>query len=301
MLTKKLQNNLRILITGATGYVGYFLYDHFTKMGVEVYGISSSVSDDKLKMFRADITDRQAIQKIVDIVQPSIVIHCAALADIDYCEQNPEIAYAVNVGGTQNIIESVKRYNAPFVLLSTEAIYDGKADLAYSEQDVSVPVNVYGRSKLEAEIVVKHSGLTYLVARCARVLGASHKNTGRQFDKILDKVKGNETIQIDAERKFTPTWNLHLAKVIEWWIVDYHKKLVCNVAVPDSTIFYDLLRVCAVQSKKKIKITKKPMVAYSAPRPKYTRLNSDLLHSLGAPTCSLEELEKALIEDLDAA
>tara|TARA_R110002096_G_scaffold94635_6_gene212939 strand:- start:35703 stop:36581 length:879 start_codon:yes stop_codon:yes gene_type:complete len=149
-LADSISNQKRILITGATGKLGSALFARFSKIN-ECIPLSYTNSTEN--GFNLDLTDELAVDKLFDQVQPDIIIHTAALTDVDFCEENPEQAYNLNVLATKNIIKwiSEKSENTKIIYISTDHIYNN-AGLS-AENDVN-PINVYALTKLWGEDIV---------------------------------------------------------------------------------------------------------------------------------------------------
>lgn len=136
------ENIKKILITGASGFLGSRLALHF-KGKYELLLPTHS----ELNVSRED-----AVMAYMEEKQPDIVLHCAALSNTWYCEQHPEESHRVNVQGTVKLAKACKQFGAKLIFMSSDQVYNGTALLGpLKEEDVLLPVNVYGRHKLEAE------------------------------------------------------------------------------------------------------------------------------------------------------
>ena len=103
--------------------------------------------------FHLDVTDKGGVQQLIRKISPDVIIHTAALTDVDYCETNREEAWNVNVEGTRNIAEASRESNSKLVYVSTDYVFDGERGM-YKEDDQPNPVGQYGKTKLEGENVV---------------------------------------------------------------------------------------------------------------------------------------------------
>jgi len=141
----------RILITGISGLLGnslaYCLKDSYDVLGVYH---SNKVDIDGVKAVCADLTSGDGLSKIVDEYNPDVVIHCAAQANVDVCENYPLEAEKINVFGTQYLVQNIHNDKTKFIYISTDLVYDGEKG-NFSEDDGVGPLNVYGKSKREAE------------------------------------------------------------------------------------------------------------------------------------------------------
>jgi len=151
-------------------------------------------SDFKLEAFiSGDITNRDQVKNTILEYNPDIVIHTAALSDVDLCEKEPELAYQVNVLGTENMALACQDSNILFVYISTDYIFDGESQEPYRESDASKPINVYGRTKLEGEEKVKSILKRYFIIRTAWLFGPN----GNSFvEHIKERVNTEKRLDI---------------------------------------------------------------------------------------------------------
>ncbi len=143
-------DNMKILITGSAGFVGKFLFNYL-KSENQVYGISRRSSDTTTHPF--DISN-QDISKILNEIALDVIIHSAALTNVDYCEEHQDEAEKTNVFGTENLVKWCKVNDKKMIYISTDYVYAGETN-NYDEDSETNPVNYYGKTKLEAENLVK--------------------------------------------------------------------------------------------------------------------------------------------------
>ncbi|MBX2980430.1 MAG: NAD(P)-dependent oxidoreductase [Flavobacteriales bacterium] len=167
---------MRILITGSNGLLGQKLVSAL-RNDPEVALIATSRGADRTpqplgdRYHALDITDAQQVQQVFQDSQPEVVIHTAAMTNVDACELDPEACQLQNVKATANLVEAAKALGSHFILLSTDFIFDG-LNGPYKEEDQAAPLSIYGQSKLEAEHLVMRSGLErWAIARTIIVYG----------------------------------------------------------------------------------------------------------------------------------
>lgn len=155
----------RILVTGASGLLGLNLalgaaQEH------EVVGVwhRRGLRGAPFEAIQADLRGPDAPARLLDEVAPEWVIHCAALADLEACERNPELADTLNAALPGRLATAALKRGIRLVHVSTDAVFDGKRG-NYSETDQPWPLNVYGRSKLAGERAVLEANPEALVAR----------------------------------------------------------------------------------------------------------------------------------------
>ena len=163
---------MRLLITGASGLYGSKLAETASKRSFKVYSGYSQVQPAYGKPINFDVSDKNQVEKTFKKIQPEIVVHAAALTDVDKCETNKKLAWKTNVEGTRNIAQAAKAYNTFLVYISTDYIFNGEKG-QYTETDKPAPINHYGKSKLEAEKIVESLLHEYCIARPSVIYGAT--------------------------------------------------------------------------------------------------------------------------------
>lgn len=169
---------LRILITGSNGLLGQKLIAALRNdPSVELIATSRGEDRSPEKLgtrYRSmDITAPRTVDAIFDATKPQVVIHTAAMTNVDACELDPEACAVQNVQATEILIAAAKRYQSHFIFLSTDFIFDGLAG-PYSEDDKPAPLSSYGHSKLSGERLVMESGLDHwAIARTIIVYGVA--------------------------------------------------------------------------------------------------------------------------------
>jgi len=140
----------RIVITGGSGLAGA----NIAKILISKFDVCALYKTNKVEMKGVDFRQvdlcRENELVIINELRPSVIIHCAAFANLDGCEQDPERAYRDNVIASVNIAQTAKKVGAYLIHISTDSVFDG-ARGDYKESDTANPINVYGRTKLQAE------------------------------------------------------------------------------------------------------------------------------------------------------
>jgi dTDP-4-dehydrorhamnose reductase len=167
---------MRILITGSNGLLGQKLIgalrnDPEVELTATSRG-SDRTSDPLGPRYRAvDITRQEEVDAVFDAARPEVVIHSAAMTNVDACELDLAACQLQNVTATEYLVGAAKRLGSHFIFLSTDFIFDGEHG-PYREEDEARPLSIYGRSKLDGEALVRNAGLEkWAIARTIILYG----------------------------------------------------------------------------------------------------------------------------------
>lgn len=160
------------------------------------------------KGIKFDLTDHASIVEAVRSSWPEVVIHTAALTDVDRCETDKDIAYRVNVLGTEVLCEAARDVGAFTIYTSTDYVFDGTRGM-YSEEDKVNPVNYYGYSKFLGEAYCD------AVARTCVIFGARPASGKINFALwLIDRLTKGESVKVVTDQYVTPTLNTNLARMV---------------------------------------------------------------------------------------
>jgi dTDP-4-dehydrorhamnose reductase len=162
-----------------------------------------------------DVTEARAVRMEVDALRPALILHTAALTRVNYCEDHPREALAVNRDGTRHVAEAAARVGAELVYFSTDYVFSGDRNRALIETDEPGPLNAYGRSKLAGEEAVQAYARGHVV-RTAGVFGARADGTERNFPRaIFTQAKaGGDQLAVIADQYTCLTYAPHLARMV---------------------------------------------------------------------------------------
>ena len=202
-----------MFVTGATGLLGSKFMG--LNSGFEIFGSyrSQVIDDYNSKLFQLDVTDSEKSQKLIKKQSPDIIIHTAALTDVDYCENHKKEAKEVNVHGTENIAKIAREIEAKMVYVSTDYVFDGKSG-PYSEDDKPNPISYYGRTKLEGENVIKKLGIDYLIVRTTVLFGCHPLGILNFATWVIGKLTKKQKINVVNDQFGNPTLADNCAEVI---------------------------------------------------------------------------------------
>ena len=166
----------------------------------------------KRNIKKMDITNLSSIESCVKIENPDIVINCAAMTNVDGCEKNHTLAYRINVAGIQNIIKATNK-RVKIIQISTDYVFEGKNG-PYSETDPTHPLSYYGRSKLEAENVLRGSLHPYSIIRGSVLYGDPLNTKPNFFAWVYDSLLKNKKIKVVTDQTSNPAWLPSLSDAI---------------------------------------------------------------------------------------
>lgn len=191
----------KVLITGSNGMLGSSLLEQLKKK----YSIKGITIED------ADITDFDAVVKVIRKIKPDIVIHTAGYTKVDDCEGNSLLAYKINAIGTRNVAVACQKIAASMVYISTDYVFDGIKDSTYTEFDATSPISLYGKSKLAGEIFVQQILSRFYIIRTSWLYGSGGTNF---VDTIINKAKTEKVLKVVDDQKGSPTYTKDLADKI---------------------------------------------------------------------------------------
>lgn len=199
-----LPHGMKILLFGRTGQVGWELQRSLAPLG-EVIALHSKSTE-----LCGNLTNLEGIAQTVRSVAPDVIINASAHTAVDLAESEPELAAALNTLAPSALATEAHRSNALLVHYSTDYVFDGHGTLPWKETDLTAPLNVYGRTKLEGERAIQDSGCRHLIFRTSWVYAARGKNFAKT---ILKLAKERETLKVIDDQVGAPTGAELLADV----------------------------------------------------------------------------------------
>ncbi|WP_346297732.1 dTDP-4-dehydrorhamnose reductase [Geoglobus acetivorans] len=199
-----------MFITGGSGLLGSKIAEIAVDRGYEVYSGYHSHKPEFGEAVKLDLSSPESIRGVIREVRPDVVIHTAALTDVDRCEREKELAHRINAEGTKVVAEVAREVGAFLVYVSTDYVFDGERGM-YREEDETNPVNHYGYTKLAGE---KHCQ-DFCIARTCVIYGARPASGKVNFALwLIDRLEKGESVRIVTDQYITPTLNTNLAKMI---------------------------------------------------------------------------------------
>lgn len=170
----------------------------------------------KLDKRDLDITNANSVKSAFDKHCPQLLIHLAALKDKTYCQKNPLAAYDVNVLGSLNVARECQSRNIPIIFVSSSYVFDGKSSRPYKENDQTAPFNVYGRTKLIGELIVRDLVEKSSIVRLGLVYGKGIEDSF--VDGIVNRILNGIAIKENSQNRFSFTNIENLIKGINFII-----------------------------------------------------------------------------------
>jgi dTDP-4-dehydrorhamnose reductase len=230
-----------ILITGAHGFLG----QHVLRTFLDETNVDLIVTarDEKLEFEdvaqepriiayqKLDVSDRLAVKETIGSYKPDVIVHCAALVDVDKCEIERELAWRTNVRSVEYLIEAARKTDARIVHVSSDYVFDG-LKTPYSETASPNPLNYYGRTKLASENALRSSGVNHCIIRGALFYGIEiHEKPSFAMNVVKSLRKNNNFIAFD-DLYASPT----LVDDVAFGIiraVEYRKSGIYHIAGPE--------------------------------------------------------------------
>ena len=265
---------MKILIIGADG-----------QLGADLCRVIPKEEQIPLSIKDIDITNHEQTFHVIKKHVPSIVINTAAYHQVDNCEDNEELAIAVNVFGVKNVAQACREIGAALVHISTDYVFDGQKDGSYLESDLPCPLSFYGISKLAGEycvryvlekcFIVRSSGL-YGVAGC---LGKGGTNF---IENMIERAGSQAELRVVTDEVLSPTYTLDLAKKI-YALIGTNQYGLYHIVNHGSCSWHKFACKIFELLQKKVEIKKTTAAEFKAKarRPKNSVLKNANLEKLG--------------------
>lgn len=198
---------MNVLITGCGGMLGSAVYPAFLNAG---HWVTATDLVPREGIGRLDVRDYDALERVISMARPDLILHLAAETDLERCERDPDHAWMTNALGTQNVALIAAKRNIPLVYISTAGVFDGNKGLPYDEFDTPNPINVYGVSKYAGEKFVERVPRHFII-RAGWMIGGyglDHKFVA----KVRAQIDGGSKLITAVDDKWgTPTFTTDFA------------------------------------------------------------------------------------------
>lgn len=227
----------------------------------------------------ADIRDADRVRQAVNETNPDWIVLAAAYTDVDGCETNRELAFAVNRDGALNVARAAKSANARLLFLSSDYVFDGSKTAPYETTDARNPKSVYGQTKAEAEVELIRLMPDVCIVRTSWLFGAG----GKCFpDTILKAAASRPVLDVVNDQRGSPTYSVDLARSIIQLARKNASGIVHANNAGDCTWFefaQEIIRSAELDTP--VRPVSSQQMARPAPRPVYSILSPDSLNSFG--------------------
>ena len=214
---------MKVFVTGVAGQLGHDVMNELAARGHEgvgsdllpqYAGIADGSAVTRAPYVPLDITDGEAVARVLSEVKPDAVIHCAAWTAVDLAEDEDkrDKVRAINADGTRHIAQACKALGCKLMYISTDYVFDGQGETPWQPDCTDyAPLNVYGQTKLEGELAVRELTERFFIVRIAWVFGLSGKN----FIKTMLRLgETHDSLRVVCDQIGTPTYTLDLARLL---------------------------------------------------------------------------------------
>lgn len=277
---------MKVLLTGAGGQLGLELSGTLPRAGHEVVSLTKD---------RLDISDAGAVDQALKAHRPDLVINAAAYTNVDGCETERELSYAVNALGPGNLAAACERLGAKILHVSTNYVFDGGSERPYEPFDPAAPISAYGRGKLAGERLVSGLSTRWYIVRSAGVYGRGH-NFVRTMLRVGTEI---DSLNVKSDEYVSPTCARDLAHEITALVGrekegENRRYGVYHLTNSGSCSWFEFARTIFALSKTDVEVNPVPTSDYPLPAP---RPKNGLLSSLGSP--KLRPWQEALEDYLE--
>ncbi|MBQ2822035.1 MAG: dTDP-4-dehydrorhamnose reductase [Thermoguttaceae bacterium] len=248
-----------------------------------------------------DITDKYAVQDLLDALKPAAVLNAAAFTAVDAAERQPAVCRRVNAAGPLYLAQECEKRGLPLLHVSTDYVFCGTQKRApLTEEDEPVPQGVYAVTKLEGERNIQKTHEKHIILRTCGLYGKLGANTQGNFVETMRRIGAERrNLRVVNDQFCTPTWVPNLAAAA-LWLLENEKWGLFHVVDSGETTWFDfakeIFRLCALA----VEMTPISTAEWNAPspRPLYSVLDTSKYHVLGGPKMLRwqESLEKYLAQ-----
>jgi dTDP-4-dehydrorhamnose reductase len=273
----------KILITGSNGLLGQKLVHLLASQHVEIIasarGKNRLPESDSYSYVSMDITNAEEVKSVIAAIKPTVIIHTAAMTNVDQCESEKNNCWQQNVNALEYLVEACREHSIFLCHVSTDFIFDGKAG-PYTEEAEANPISFYGWSKYAAEKIVLNSGIKFGIARTVLVYGIAHDMSRTNIILWVKKsLEEGKTIKVVTDQWRTPTLAEDLAMGC-WQIADQEAEGIFNISGKDFLTPYEMAIMTADYfDLDKSLISKADSSTFSQPAKRPARTGFDLTKS----------------------
>jgi dTDP-4-dehydrorhamnose reductase len=284
------------VILGSGGRLGAALAREWSRAGDAIRGFTRA---------ELDLADHARLRETLEAATFDVLVNCAALTNVDYCETRPEEAHRVNAEAVRVIGEVCARRGARCVHISTDYVFDGAAGAPYREEDAAEPISHYGASKRAGEIALLETSDRHLAVRVSWVFGPDRPSF---IDQVLQRAVQEEKAAAIADKWAVPTYTADTATLLRPFL----RKLpeggllhLCNGGACTWQEYGQFALDCAraagveLRARRVDPLRMADLAAFVAKRPPYTVMSTAKLARLGGATPRLwqDAVEEYVLSD----
>lgn len=267
---------MKIAVTGANGQLGSDIVSYLQDAGHEVIALTKE---------QLDISDVQAIERVMEEVKPEALVNTAAYHHVEHCENNPDMAKQINIDAPAKMSALAKKSGFRFIHISTDYVFDGIKNAPYIESDEAKPLNVYGKTKREGEVKLLEHNPDSIVMRVSAIYGHNpcRAKGGLNFIKLMLKLaneRGQVAVVDDEFVSPTNTMNIaeQLAKILSTDVTG-----IVHATSEGQCSWYEFAREIFDYSGTQVVLNKANPADFpmKVPRPKYSVLENGRLKASG--------------------
>ena len=195
---------MKVFLTGADGMLGSAVCPMLVRRGHIV--VATDLSPSNKETTQLDVRNYIQVKETIDKIKPDIVMHLAAETDVDRCEVEPDHAFLTNTIGTQNVALVCQKQNIDLVYISTLGVFYGDKSEPYTEFDEPNPINIYGKSKLEGEKIVRTLLRKSYIIRAGWMVGGGPKKDKKFVGKIVRQISETQKLKAVYDKIGSPTY-----------------------------------------------------------------------------------------------
>ena len=202
----------KILVTGSAGLVGRQIVKDLSEKKFDVYSCYNEERSEFGIPTKFNLSKKEEIIDKLNIIKPEIIIHLAAMTNVDQCEKEKDLATLINTKATEILVQESVKHNIFFVYMSTDYVFDGKVGMK-NENDIPSPLNHYGKTKLEGEIILKKLLSRYAIVRTSTPFGIHPKK--KSFPMwVKENLELKKEIPVITNQYTSPTFVPNLSKMV---------------------------------------------------------------------------------------
>ncbi|WP_407290789.1 dTDP-4-dehydrorhamnose reductase [Stutzerimonas zhaodongensis] len=279
-LSRALEDNMRILVCGAEGQVGYCLINQAASFGLDAIGLSRRA---------LDITRADLVYEAVERYKPALIINVAAYTNLDHAEAEVAQAEAVNRDGAANLAAAARQFDIPLFHLSSEYVFSGDGTEPYRETDQPMPNSVYGSTRHAGEQAISQTLHRFLILRTSWIYG----ERGNNFVKTMLNLGGKtDEVSVVSDQVGCPTRARSVARVLielalrycrdgdlEWGLYHYSGSSSCSWAEFATEIFREAELVGLIEQAPRVVPVASDRLPRAAMRPAWSVLDCSLIET----------------------